>query len=293
MAYYVLENDCLKVTAADMGAELASIYDKEKQQEYLWNGDEKYWPRRAPVLFPVVGSLRNRQFVFEGKAYAMNQHGFARDMMFKCISQKDNSIWFRLCSDASTKAHYPFDFVLEIGYMLEGRRLKVLWKVMNPSEKTMYFSIGAHPGFMCPLRKAEKQTDYFIDFHTDKDIEYNLIKADGLVGIYGKRLHLDHGVTAIDAHMFDRDALIVEDHQTQKVSLLDADQQPYVTVHFDAPLFGLWSPAGKAAPFVCIEPWYGRCDSVDFEGELPLRAYGQALSGKDTFEKEYVIEIHE
>ena len=130
----------------------------------------------------------------------MNQHGFARDMVFKCISQKDNSIWFRLCSDASTKAQYPFDFVLEIGYMLEGRRLKVLWKVMNPSEKTMYFSIGAHPGFMCPLRKAEKQTDYFIDFHTDKDIEYNLIKADGLVGIYGKRLHLDHGVTAIDAH---------------------------------------------------------------------------------------------
>ena len=291
MGNYVLENEALRVTVSSLGAELSSIYDVKKQQEYLWNGDERYWPRRAPVLFPFVGLLKNRQYSYAGKNYSMVQHGFARDMEFECISQDEKSLWFRLRSDEETLKMYPFDFIFDIGYELNEKSLKVLWKISNPSDKTMYFSIGAHPGFMCPLRSGESQNSYFIDFHTDKDIEYNLIKQDGLVGIYGEHLALDHGAAAIDRHMFDRDALIVEGGQTQAVSLLDAQKKPYITVHFDAPLFGVWSPAGKQAPFVCIEPWYGRCDSVDFEGELSDRAYGQTLEGGGSFEKEYTITI--
>lgn len=291
MSSYVIENESLRITVTSLGAELQSIYDVDKQQEYLWNGDGKYWARRAPILFPFVGLTKNKQYVFEGKTYGTTQHGFARDMEFECTVQEAESVWFKLCSDEDTKQRYPFDFILEVGYVLEQRALKVLWKVTNPSQKTMYFSIGAHPGFMCPLKADEKQSSYYIDFHTDKDIEYNLIKQDGLVGIYGEQLALDHGIAAIDEHMFDRDALIVENRQTQAVSLLDADKNPYITVRFDAPLFGVWSPDHKGAPFVCIEPWYGRCDSVDFEGELPDRAYGQVLEPEGIFEKEYVIEI--
>ena len=115
----------------------------------------------------------------------MGQHGFARDMDFDCIRQDKDCLWFRLCSDEETLSKYPFEFCLEIGYVLKGRDLTVLWKVTNPSDQTMYFSIGAHPAFMCPLKADEKQWDYFIDFHTDQDISYNLIKQDGLVGIYG------------------------------------------------------------------------------------------------------------
>lgn len=293
MSNYVLENDFLKVTIASLGAELQSIYDKDKEQEYLWNGDEKYWPRRAPVLFPFVGMLKNKEYIYQGKAYDMTQHGFARDFDFECTCQEESCLWFRLNSNERTLALYPFEFIFEIGYELDGRSLKVLWKVTNPSENKLYFSIGAHPGFMCPLKDHEKQTSYFIDFHTDKNLQYNLIKQDGLVGIYGEVLALDQGLVSIDANMFDRDALIIENSQTQAVSLLDSHKKPYVTVHFDAPLFGVWSPAGKNAPFVCIEPWYGRCDRVDFDGTLEQREYGQMLNAHEVFEKNYIIEIHQ
>ena len=293
MKEFYLENDCLKVTIFSKGAELASIYDKEKERELLWNGDEKYWPRRAPVLFPFVGMVKNKQYIYNGKTYTMGQHGFARDMDFDCIRQDKDCLWFRLCSDEETLSKYPFEFCLEIGYVLKGRDLTVLWKVTNPSDQTMYFSIGAHPAFMCPLKADEKQWDYFIDFHTDQDISYNLIKQDGLVGIYGERLALDEGICPIHPHMFDRDALIVENEQSHCVSLLDPDKRPYVTVEFDAPLFGIWSPTGKNAPFVCIEPWYGRCDAVDFQGTLKDRAYEQVLEGHQVFSREYVIRIHE
>lgn len=293
MSNYVLENDFLKVTVASLGAELQSIYDKDKEQEYLWNGDGKYWPRRAPVLFPFVGMLKNKEYIYQGKAYDMTQHGFARDFEFECTCQEESCLWFRLNSSERTLELYPFEFIFEIGYELDGRCLKVLWKVTNPSENKMYFSIGAHPGFMCPLKDCEKQPSYFIDFHTDKNLQYNLIKQDGLVGIYGEELALDQGIVSIDAHMFDRDALIIENSQTQAVSLLDSHKKPYVTVHFDAPLFGVWSPAGKNAPFVCIEPWYGRCDRVDFNGTLEQREYGQKLDAHAVFEKNYIIEIHQ
>lgn len=289
---YILENDWLRVTVSDLGAELLSIYDIQKEQEYLWYGDKKYWPRRAPVLFPFVGITKNKQYTFEGRRYGMTQHGFARDMVFECTEQTPEVLWFKLCANEETMKSYPFDFVLELGYELSERSLKVLWKVTNPADRTMYFSIGAHPGFLCPLKAEEKRSSYFIDFHTDKDITYSLIKQDGLVGIYGEHLALDHGIAAVDDHMFDRDALIIEDKQTQEVSLLDGEKKPYLTVRFDAPLFGVWAPPGGDTPFVCIEPWYGRCDSVDFDGELHQRDYEQAILAHGIFEKAYVIDIH-
>lgn len=293
MKEFYLENDSLKVTVFSKGAELASVYDKEKGRELLWNGDEKYWPRRAPVLFPFVGMTNHKAYRFQGTSYPMTQHGFARDMEFECLTAKEkNQLWFCLRSDETTLEKYPFPFVLTIGYELSGRELEVFWKVENPGEHTMYFSIGAHPGFMCPVKAGEKQTDYFIDLHMDKDLSYNLISHDGLVGIYNETLPLDHGLLPIGAHLFDRDALIVEGGQTHEVSLVDPQKEPYITVTFDAPLFGLWSPAGKNAPFVCIEPWYGRCDAEDFEGTLQERAYEQKLDPKEIFEKSYVIKIH-
>ena len=293
MKEFYLENDCLKVTIFSKGAELASIYDKEKERELLWNGDEKYWPRRAPVLFPFVGIVNHKQYKYEGTSYPMTQHGFARDMEFECLpDSREGQLWFRLHSDETTLEKYPFPFILDIGYELTERELKVLWKVSNPGEDIMYFSIGAHPGFMCPVKSDEKQTDYFIDLHMDGNLSYNLISHDGLVGIYNETLPLDNGRLPIDAHLFDRDALIVEGGQTHEVSLLNGKKEPYITVAFDAPLFGLWSPAGKNAPFVCIEPWYGRCDAEDFEGTLEERAYEQKLDPKETFEKSYMIKIH-
>ena len=158
----VLENDKLKVTINHFGAELCSIVKKETGVEYMWNADERFWKRSAPVLFPFVGSLKNKEFLYGDKAYAMGQHGFARDMEFSLVSNDGRQAWFSLNSDDTTYEKYPFAFTLEIGYVLTDNTVKVIWKVINEDEKQMYFSIGGHPAFMCPLDGEGRQTDYYI-----------------------------------------------------------------------------------------------------------------------------------
>lgn len=285
----VLENEELKVTINYFGAELSSIVKKENNAEYMWNADEKFWKRSAPVLFPFVGSLKNKEFLYEDSAYSMGQHGFARDMEFSLVSNDGKQAWFSLSSDDTTYEKYPFAFTLEIGYLLTGHTLKVIWKVVNEDEKPMYFSIGGHPAFMCPLNGEGKQTDYFIAFDTDKDLTYSKLSENGLVYKKDNVLPTNGGTMQVTEHLFDEDALVVEGNQAHRVSLCKPDGKPYLTVSFDAPLFGLWSPAKKGAPFICIEPWYGRCDSEEFTGTLEEREYGHCLDARENFEAAYDI----
>lgn len=287
-----LENDSLEVTINSFGAELSSITGKETGTQYLWDADEKFWKRSAPVLFPFVGSLKDKKYTVDGKDYPMGQHGFARDMEFSVVSETKDEAWFELRSNDDTLAKFPFEFVLKIGYKLDGNDIKVTWHVENPGDKELLFSIGGHPAFMCPVTEDGKQSDYYLKFDADKALTYGLLSGDGLLDRDDYLLGVDiNGYCAIDEHMFDKDALIIEHFQASKVSLCTPDKKPYLTVSFDAPLFGLWSPAGKGAPFVCIEPWYGRCDRTDFSGELKDREYGNVLAAGETFEKSYTITI--
>ena len=287
-----LENDLLEVTINSFGAELSSITGKETGTQYLWDADEKFWKRSAPVLFPFVGSLKDKKYTVNGKDYPMGQHGFARDMEFSVVSETSDEAWFELRSNDDTLAKFPFDFVLKIGYRLDGNDIKVTWHVENPGDKELLFSIGGHPAFMCPVTEDGKQSDYYLKFDADKALTYGLLSSDGLLDRDDYLLGVDiDGYCPIDEHMFDKDALIIEHFQASKVSLCTPDKKPYLTVSFDAPLFGLWSPAGKGAPFVCIEPWYGRCDRADFSGELKDREYGNVLAVGETFEKSYTITI--
>lgn len=291
MQIYELKNDFLTVKAKTFGGELVSIIKNDTGVEYLWNGDPQYWKRNAPILFPFVGSLRDGRYQYGGQEYPMGQHGFARDMEFALKEQTKDSLWFSLSSDAETRQRYPFDFTLELGYILTGSTVKVCWRVVNTDDKTMYFSIGGHPAFMCPLDGQGSQTDYYLLFDTPRDIEYGRLNDKGLLCERGLILHTQGGVMPIDAHLFDRDALIVEDDQTKTISLAGPDRKAYLTVKFDTPLVGLWSPAGKQAPFVCIEPWCGRCDAADFHGSLVDRQYGNVLAEGEVFEREYEIII--
>ena len=287
-----LENDLLEVTINSFGAELSSITGKETGTQYLWDADEKFWKRSAPVLFPFVGSLKDKEYTVDGKDYPMGQHGFARDMEFSVVSETTDEARFELRSNDDTLAKFPFEFVLKIGYKLDGNDIKVTWHVENPGDKELLFSIGGHPAFMCPVTEDGKQSDYYLKFDADKALTYGLLSGDGLLDRDDYLLGVDiNGYCAIDEHMFDKDALIIEHFQASKVSLCTPDKKPYLTVSFDAPLFGLWSPAGKGAPFVCIEPWYGRCDRADFGGELKDREYGNVLAVGETFEKSYDITI--
>ena len=154
-----LENENLKVTINYFGAELSSIQKKSTGTEYLWNADPAYWNRTSPVLFPIVGSLKGKEFQYGGSTYPMGQHGFARDMEFSLLSATETECWLELSSNEETLAKYPFAFRLEIGYRLEDQKLTVIWRVINEDEKTIHFSIGGHPAFMCPLDQQGQQTD--------------------------------------------------------------------------------------------------------------------------------------
>lgn len=287
---YTIQNSCLTVGVKDAGAELCSIKDAAGT-EYLFDANPAYWGRSAPVLFPFVGSLKEKAFVYEGKTYPMGQHGFARDMTFCLLKQKEDEIWFRLESDAETLAKYPFAFVLDIGYRLEQNTVRVLWEVRNPSEeKDLYFSIGAHPAFLCPPCGGGMD-GCCLGFDLPGDLSYRLLNSQGLVTQQTHTLPLQNGLFCLYPGLFDRDALIVEGKQTGRVWLADGEKKPFVTVEFNAPLFGIWSPAGKNAPFVCIEPWYGRCDAEDFSGDLTQREYGNCISPGQIFQENYCIQI--
>ena len=289
MALHTLQNGELRLSIADAGAELMRIEDILTGTDYLWHGDSAYWGRRSPVLFPIVGSLKEKEYKYNGKSYSMGQHGFARDMEFTMTEHTVDTIWFTLRADSQTLKMYPFRFCLEIGYRLTGRSIQVMWKVSNEDKKTMFFSIGGHPAFLCPINGEGKRQDYYLIFDNPEPLHYSKLNKNGLVESENHCLETQNGVLAIRPDLFDEDALIIEGGQAHRVALADPKRRPYLTVTFDAPLFGLWSPAKKNAPFVCIEPWYGRCDKESFDGMLADREYGNELRPGKSFQAEYTI----
>ena len=278
-----LSNGIIDIEINAHGAELKSAVKNGK--EYMWCADEKYWVRTSPVLFPIVGGLRDKKYIVDGKEYSMGQHGFARDSEFELERATDNSAVFVLRSNGETLEKYPFEFTLIIKYTLIDSSIRVEWTVINENDRTMSFSIGAHPAFNL------KDGDNYFKFDNKDDLVYNLIDKSGLYAKTPQYTLKNDGYVKIENSMFDNDALIIENRQAKGVSLCDSDKRPYVTVKFDTPLFGLWSPVGKNAPFVCIEPWYGRCDRNDFEGEMSERDYIINLPAGEKFEAFYEIEL--
>ncbi|NDV70415.1 aldose 1-epimerase family protein [Dysgonomonas sp. 25] len=287
-----LSNKRLTIQIDSMGAELSSIVNNETGQEYLWQADPAFWKRHSPVLFPIVGSLWNGEYRHEGKVYKMSQHGFARDCRFSLEQETSSAVSYLLRYDEETLAAYPFPFELRIAYKLEENKVAVIWKVKNVGESPMYFQIGAHPAFYYPdFNPADAERGYFA-FDKPAGLSYNLIKEKGCVeaGIeYPLPLEED-GLLPVTSHTFDKDALILENSQVKKVTLLDKQKRPYLAMSFDAPLVGLWSQKGDC-PFVCIEPWYGRCDRVDYTGELKDRDWINRLDAGAEFQTAYIIEL--
>jgi len=288
---YILENDRLRVEIDSFGAELKSVKNKTTNQEYMWQGDPTYWGRTSPVLFPFVGKVRDDRYTYKGKSYNMKQHGFARDMEHSVLSQTETSIYFELRDNEKNRENYPFSFVLNIGYELTENEVKVIWEVTNPStNETLHFSIGAHPAFNCPIHGEDTKAGYKMYFGGVDEIRHHgNHPVSGLSIDEDLVLELENHCSTITPEYFDRCTYIIEGNQTQEVGIVDPKGNRFLTMFFDMPLFALWSPEGKNAPFICIEPWFGRCDSVDFEGELDERAFNNALEAGKKFETSYTI----
>lgn len=288
---YTLENDILRVEIDSFGAEVKSVLSKANGQEYMWQADPKFWGRTSPVLFPFVGKLKNNSFLHGGKTYSMPQHGFARNMEHCLVSKTDTTIWFKLVTSNETLEQFPFSFILRIGYELAENELKVMWEVSNNSmDKHMHFGIGAHPAFNCPVNGEGSKEGYKLYFAGLDELKYCTNDMNtGLVLDETYTLPLENHRAAITPDFFDHGTYIAENRQTGEIGLEAPDGKRILTVLFNTPLFGIWSPEGKNAPFLCIEPWYGRCDSQDFEGTLKARAYDNVLEAGNKFNASYVI----
>lgn len=289
-----LENDLVKIGVCDFAAELYSFYDKEAGREVLWQGDAKYWNRRSPILFPFVGRVNGGYYTHQGVKYPMGQHGFARDMEFEFVGQTENTLVHRLTSTEETLKNYPFPFELKITHKLEGKKLSVIWEVINPAEDTMYFSIGGHPGFNVPARDGESKFDYSITFYGEKELKYILVdlelSAANIDESYSLELK-DHQLP-ITEHLFDKDALIFDDYQIEKIGIAYPDGTPYVTMDCKGiQSMGVWSQPMPETPFVCLEPWNGRVDNRGFDGELKDKYGVRALEGGKTFTAQYDITL--
>ena len=287
----ILSNETLRVEVSAHGAELQSI--RKGDVEYLWQGDSRYWGRRSPVLFPIVGSVWEARYRVDGTEYQLGQHGFARDMDFTLVCATDTEVRYRLESSDETLAKYPYPFVLEIAYRLHGASIDVIWEVKNPSDKDMYFQIGAHPAFFYPDYDPEKSGRGFFTFDRTEGIECIRIKEKGCVDALTKwPLEMPEGVLKLEKDTFDAiDTIMVQDSQLKRVNMFKEDGTAWLSLSFDAPVVGIWSPPGKVAPFICIEPWYGRCDRVGYEGEYKDKDWMNCLAPGEGFKSVYTIEI--
>lgn len=287
----ILSNETLRVEVSAHGAELQSI--RKGDVEYLWQGDSRYWGRRSPVLFPIVGSVWEARYRVDGTEYQLGQHGFARDMDFTLVCATDTEVRYRLESSDETLAKYPYPFVLEIAYRLHGASIDVIWEVKNPSDKDMYFQIGAHPAFFYPDYDSEKSGRGFFTFDRTEGIECIRIKEKGCVDAVTKwPLEMPEGVLKLEKDTFDAiDTIMVQDSQLKRVNMFKEDGTAWLSLSFDAPVVGIWSPPGKVAPFICIEPWYGRCDRVGYEGEYKDKDWMNCLAPGEGFKSVYTIEI--
>lgn len=329
-----LKNTALTLNISLHGAELTSIRDSFGR-EFLWQADPAFWKRHSPVLFPIVGSLWDKHFRVNGREYEMGQHGFARDMDFSLVSEREDEMWFELTSSPETLAKYPYEFTLRIGYRLEANKIHVMWEVSGDDSQTMWFQIGAHPAFYLPrfvygggscvsgTGSCASGLDSAIGPTSGSAVSIAVSDFDreclGCFRLYGRgaggvvplesfryikvsekqctdisdvqELATPGGVMPLDDHTFDIGAYIIGDSQVCRVDLVSTTGLRCVSLEFDTPLVGLWAPSTEGAPFVCIEPWYGRCDRVGFTGEFSERDCVNSLSPGQVFRAGYTITV--
>lgn len=285
-----------QMLSSRLGAELISykldgIEKLHQGQDCVDENGRIYWKRHFPVLFPIVGKLKQNKTIINGRTYEMTQHGFARDMDFEPISKLDNFHSYVLRSNASTLVKYPYDFALYVTYRTDGNKLTTMYKVVNEGDNNMSFGIGGHPAFKID-RDALLNDEYYLEFEQDEEKIHFLYLVDGLVGTeYAKNVMQDTRRLPINAHSFDNDALIMKGITSNKISLkCKTGNKTLLTMDFEGfPYLAVWSKPG--APFICLEPWYTTADTVKSSGVFTQKTDLITLAPKKEFECKYTVEF--
>lgn len=296
MKYY-LENQKYKVEFECFGAEIKSVWNKETKSEQLWSANPKFWAKTAPFLFPFIGKLKDEQYRYKGQTYPADKHGFGQRVVYKMISQKEDSIRFQLKDTPEIREKYPFPFSLIIEYILQDNTIQENWYVENTGEEPMYFSIGGHGAFACPV--ISREDDKNLSLEARKKRVGQKIKLYGLEdreeimsyrlndkGLITEKLlpiSLTKGCFTITEDLFSADALIFDQENISAVSLMDENNQEYIRLESDAPVWGIWSHPDSNAGYVCLEPWHGICDFEGYEGSLEERPHTQTVLPGETW----------
>ncbi|AMS26900.1 hypothetical protein AEM51_07575 [Bacteroidetes bacterium UKL13-3] len=280
-----MKNKYLSIEIANKGAELTSIKNQTTGFEYLWQADSAVWGRHAPILFPIVGKVRNNQLICDGIPYIMSQHGFARDQVFEKLSESDTEVWYQLTANEYTKAIYPFNFTLRLGYQLSNNTLTCLYEIINHDDHPMYFSIGAHPGFNLPTSCL---SDYSIVFEKAESEERHLLSGGLFNGIIKPVLSTP---TTIQLHatLFDDDAIVFKNLNSRQLTLKQKNGTFQIKLNYDGfPYLGIWTQKGNEQ-YICLEPWFGHADSLDGHVDISSKQGILRLEGGAQFNLSYSL----
>lgn len=266
-----------------LGAELISLKNPNNK-EYIWEGNPEFWGKHSPILFPIVGCLKDDTYSYKGNSYSLLRHGFASKMEFNIIEKSADNVVFSVTNNTETLENYPFEFELQITYTLVNSSLKIGYKVINNNDFEMPFSIGGHPAFALP----NEFDSYSLEFEKSEILICSQLEND-LICNETISLPMKENRLPLSYSLFENDALIFKKLESKAITISE-NNVPFLKVKFeDFPSLGIWSK--QKAPYICIEPWFGYADTITNSGELSEKEGIQIIGIKEQFQSEYSIEI--
>ena len=283
----VLENQFVKAEFLVMGAELKSFKLKKSDREIMWDANPEYWAKTSPILFPIIGRLKDDAYIYAGKSYSLEKHGFARNKEFQLVKSTADEIQFRLKADAKTLQQYPFDFELLVVYKLQGEKLTCLYEVINNGYQTMFFSLGGHPAFAIGNESTSYST-YKLIFNKDTELKRFAVTEEGFIDMNSYYFSLVNSAISLTHELFYQDALVFRDYKSNQLKIQSDKVNEGLIFEFnDFPYLGIW--AAKDANFVCLEPWCGLADAEDHNQILENKTGIVSLSPAEKFSRSWSV----
>lgn len=289
---YTIQNNKLKIAVKKTGAELCDISSIKNKTAFMWNANPEIWANYAPNLFPIIGALKNNAYTYENKSYMLPKHGFIRhNDHIKLVEKTTNHLTFGLTYNNDSLQVYPFKFEFYITFKLLDNCIKIIHTIKNCDTKTMYFSVGGHPAFKCPVFENENYSDYFLEFeHTESSKTHLINMENGLISSKIKAIFHNSNQLPLKHSLFNEDALIFKDLKSKKVALKSSKHGTILSISYsDFPYLGIWAkPNGD---YVCIEPWLGIADHEDTNQNIENKEGILTLAPNKIFKATYNIEI--
>lgn len=290
----ILKNEFLEVELNPKGAEIIKILGQRDGLNYMWRRDPSLWASSAPILFPIVGALKNNECRIDNKTYSMTQHGFSRHNIYDTHEKSETCVEFELVPNEDILKQYPYLFDLKVTYTLKNNQLECECKVKNTDTRMIYFQIGGHPAFACPFMEGESSNDYYVEFEQNESLRNKIIDVEHRGMSHETALLFDNEKRFfVRQALFDNDAIVIKDMKSHYVTLKSLNHEK--TLRFYMENFnhlGIWT-SKHVGGLIAFEPWVGHSDYVDFTGEFKDKEGVVALDVNQEFTCKFIVEINQ